>query len=515
MPRKSEPRTAHALGPALVASVPLALAVLSSTSVVRASPLVETMGAVGDNAGFQGVVSGPGTASTYFNPALLTDADDELALGFAVISEQMGVTLEGRPASADVPLAVGTRGVVGPNGQPLPSDVVPTQWLNQGCAAGSSAGQCPAPGGFAARPRQAQGTSGQTRPYLTIGFAKHIVPDRLTLGLYAMLPISSFTTAQAFYPDEREALFSNSLHPELYGDRLTAVSIVCGLAFKILPTLSVGAAVSVGLANAATSQDYVNSATDYSTLLLDNKITTSINFAPTVGVAYKPVPWLRVGGAVHAPESFTVNTTVDATLPTGIESGTTQKNVFDWMPWSVAVGVEAEIAHRGKYTAAVVGSLDYGLWSSYLDRQGQSPSMYGPGMGFHDTMSGALGVRHSYKNLRAFTDLRYVPSPVPTQISNSNYVDNDRFGLGIGGDVLLELLKLRPGFQLFADRFIPRSNQKDPALITDQVPDGSTVSATGAPVAGSQGLQTNNPGYPGFSSRGWLWGGAITLSIPL
>jgi hypothetical protein len=185
------------------------------------------------------------------------------------------------------------------------------------------------------------------------------------------------------------------------------------------------------------------------------------------------------------------------------------------MPWSVAVGVEAEIARRGQYTASVVGSLDYGLWSSYLDRQGQSPSVYGPGMGFHDTMSGALGLRHTYKNLRAFTDLRYVPSPVPTQVARSNYVDNDRFGVGIGGDILLELLKLRPGFQLFADRFIPRSNEKDPSRLVDEVPDGSTVSATGASVAGSQGLQTNNPGYPGFSSAGWLWGGAITLSMPL
>ncbi len=499
--------------PAFAASVLLALGV---PAIAQASPLVETMGAVGDNAGFQGVVSGPGAASTYFNPALLTDADDELGLGFALISEQLGVTLEGRPPGADVPLVVGTRGVVGPDGKtPLPPDVVPTQWLNQGCPAGSSAGQCPAPGGFAARPRQSQGTSGQTRPYLSLGFVKHIVKDRLTLGLYAMLPISSFTTAQAFYPDEREALFSNSLHPELYGDRLTAVSIVCGLAFKILPTLSIGAAVSVGLANAATSQDYVQSATDYSSLLLDNKISTSVNFAPTLGVAYRPAPWLRIGGAVHAPESFTVDTTVDATLPTGTESGTTQKNVFDWMPWSVAVGVEAEVARRGRYTASVVGSLDYGLWSSYLDRQGQSPSTYGPGMGFHDTMSGVLGLRHTYKNLRAFTDLRYVPSPVPTQVARSNYVDNDRFGVGIGADILLELLKLRPGFQLFADRFIPRSNQKDDARIVDEVPDGSTVSATGAPVAGAQGLQTNNPGYPGFSSGGWLWGGAITLSMPL
>ena len=52
---------------------------------------------------------------------------------------------------------------------------------------------------------------------------------------------------------------------------------------------------------------------------------------------------------------------------------------------------------------------------------------------------------------------------------------NERFGLNLGGDFLIRALRLRPGFQLFADRFIPRTNQKDAALVTDQVPDGSTL----------------------------------------
>jgi hypothetical protein len=485
-----------------------------ASSPAHASPLIETMGAVGDNAGAQGVVAGPGAASTYFNPALLAAADDEVLLGFALVSEQMGITLDGRPAGSDVPLVVGSRGVVDPTGRPLPPDIVPTQWLKQGCPAGSGQGQCPPPG-FAARPRQGQGSSGKTRTYLTLGLVKQIVKDRLTLGLYTMLPLSSFTTAQAFFPDEREALFSNSLHPELYGDRLTAVSIVLGAAFKLLPTLSIGAAVSVGLANAATSQDYVQSATDYSQLLLNNGVTTTVNLAPTIGLRYQPTQWLRLGGAVHAPEEFTVDTSVDAALPTGTESSTTQSSVFDWMPWSVGVGAEAEIARRGSYAASVVGSLAYAFWSDYRDRQGQSPIVYGSDMAFRDTLSGAIGMRNTYKGVRAYVDLRYVPSPVPLQVGRSNYVDNDRFGIGAGGDIQLGGLKLRPGLQLFADRFVPRHVSKDPSRITDEVPDGSTISATGAPVQGAQGLQTNNPGYPGFSSAGWLWGGAITLSMPL
>jgi hypothetical protein len=488
---------------AIARAAVLGAVVLLAAGPAAASPLVEAMGAVGGNAGDQGVVAGPGAASTYFNPALLVDAPDEVGLGFAVISEQLGVTLEGRTPGADVPLVVGGRGVTS-KGLPLPADIVPTQWLNNGSSSG-----------FAARPRQAQGSSGQTRTYLTLGLTKALVRDRLTFGLYAVLPLSSFTTAQAFFPDEREALFTNSLHPELYGDRLTAVSIVLGAGFTILPTLSVGAALSVGLANTAASNDYIQSASDYSTLLLENRITTQVNFAPTVGVRWKPAPWLRIGGAVHAPESFTVATTVDASLPTGAESGTTQENIFDWMPWSVAMGAEAEVVHRGRYTMSVVASVDYALWSKYVDRMDQSPSTYGPGLGFRDTMSGAVGVRHAYRDARAFVDLRYVPSPVPTQVGRSNYVDNDRVGVGFGADVLLKLLKLRPGFQVFADRFVPRTNQKDDSRIVDEVPDDSVIGTTGAPVVGAQGLQTNNPGWPGFSSGGWLWGGAVTLSMPL
>ncbi|HEY6458586.1 MAG TPA: hypothetical protein VIY73_00505, partial [Polyangiaceae bacterium] len=156
------------MAPALVAGAMLAAA------PAHASPLVEAMGAVGGNAGDQGVVTGPGAASTYFNPALLADAPDEVGLGFAVISEQLGVTLEGRTPGADVPLVVGGRGVTS-KGLPLPADIVPTQWLNNGSSSG-----------FAARPRQAQGSSGQTRTYLTLGLTKAIVHDRLTFGLYAV-----------------------------------------------------------------------------------------------------------------------------------------------------------------------------------------------------------------------------------------------------------------------------------------------------------------------------------------
>jgi long-chain fatty acid transport protein len=491
-----------------------ALAVCAPGSA-RASSLLDTMGPVGGNGGVQGVVSGPSAASTYFNPALLMDAEPEVLVSFAVLSEQIGVTLDGR-RGGDVPLSVGGRDILGPGLTPIPNDVVPTPWLQNGCPAGTDAASCPAPG-FSARPRQAQGTSGQTRTYLALGLVSPLVRDRLTVGLYGMIPLGSFTTARSFYPDEREALFSNSLHPELYGDRLTAVSIAAGAAFKLLPELSVGVGLSLALSNAASSATYVRDSSDYDKLLLNTDVTTHADVSPLIGARYKPVHWLRIGGALQSPESFKIDTAISAALPSGTESGTSRQDVYDWVPWRIAFGGEADVLQRGDYTMSVTASIKYALWSSYLDRHGQSPADYGSRFVWKDTMSGALGVRHVWGPVRAHMDMSYAPSPVPDQVGRSSYVDNDRVGLAVGTDVALKLgdKQIRPGLQVFGSRLIRRHVSKDDALMKDELPDGAVFGSTHDPVPGAAGLQTNSPGWPGFASEGWLVGGALTLDVPL
>src|SRR5690606_7416893 len=102
-----------------------AAAVFFAVARASASPVLDTVGSVGGNAGAQGVVSGPGAASTYFNPALLVAAEEGLLVSYGLVSEQLGVTLYGRPAGSDVPLAVGGRDIVLGNGEPLPNDRMP------------------------------------------------------------------------------------------------------------------------------------------------------------------------------------------------------------------------------------------------------------------------------------------------------------------------------------------------------------------------------------------------------
>ena len=49
-------------------------------------------------------------------------------------------------------------------------------------------------------------------------------------------------------------------------------------------------------------------------------------------------------------------------------------------------------------------------------------------------MTPTVGVRHESAGLREYVDVTYQPTPVPLQVGRSNYVDNDRVGLVLGGD---------------------------------------------------------------------------------
>src|SRR5678816_513555 len=68
-------------------------------SSARATPLLEVLGPSSSTGGFNPVASDPSSASSYFNPAMLEDAEDRLDVGFALLSEQISMTLYGRTLS--------------------------------------------------------------------------------------------------------------------------------------------------------------------------------------------------------------------------------------------------------------------------------------------------------------------------------------------------------------------------------------------------------------------------------
>ena len=497
----------------IAASVTLAMAPASAA----ASPLFELVGDPSGAGGLTARVNADGPAAAYFNPALLADAADGFALGVFIVGQRLGVIVDGRSGSplcaagaCDVP-SVDDRGPESfrheMSGEAISDPTLPTSWLQNGHDT------------LTPRPRQAGGTGRQTRAYQTVGLVAPIFKKRVVLGLFAMIPLGEFTTAKAFYNDEREQYFSNSVHPEMYGDRLTATSLAFGGGIRLREDLAVGGTFTLSLANQASAPVYVSNLNNLDTVLLDSDIAVKASVSPHVGVVWTPAARAKVVATVHSPQAFRIATGFNYTLATGSEQSTTLHFTHSYMPLTVATGGSYRFTGDGDgdgdgWSATAVTS--YARWSQYRDRHDVNP---GGAYGWSDTLSGAAGVRYTRDGLAARLDLAFVPTPVPPQTGRSNYADSDRLGAAGGVEKKFSLWgsNFRAGFDLIAHRvfrnhvtkFVDVSN---PELVLDEVPDDA-VDVLGTAVPNRIGLQTNNPGFPGFAFGGWILGGGARLAI--
>jgi len=495
--------------------LPLVVCAVAWVRPASASPLLETVGGVGGQGGFNGRTVEGGAASTYYNPALLTDAKTELSLGVFILSEQIGISLAGRPGT-QYAVPVGIENATYANGVPWSAYPIPTTWLQNGRPATPTSPALPA------RPRQGDGSGHDLFAYQMIGLVTKLFHDRLALGGYAVIPYSKFTGADAFYSDEREQYFTNSLHPELYGDRLVATSIAFGGGLKVTDQLSVGLGFTLNLTTEAFTPTYVSNTGELQNILVDSDVKVLVSLSPHVGVSYKPLPRLRLTATAHAPEKLQIDTDFTFLLANGVEEQAGVDFTHDYMPWQLAAGASYDLVTTSTDTITIAATFIYGQWSTYVDRHSEAPIA---AYGWYDTLTPVVGARVQHGDVRVFLDSEYQPSPVPLQTGRTNYVDNDRLGFDGGADCAFSLWgsDFRVGAQLQVQRLIPRYQTKlptppsadgldhYPALVADEVPDNSILD--GRPLAGAQGLQTNNPGWPGFGSQGWLVGGGLNLAV--
>jgi long-chain fatty acid transport protein len=482
---------------------------------VHASPLLEQVGDLGGLGGQQARASATGAAATYFNPALLDAVPVGLTVGVLVLRSELGVRLGERPGSgADVPdgLANASRS----DDTRLDSYPIATDVLRNGAPARSFT---PA---VAPRPRQGAGTGHQTLSYEAIGLVAKAFRQRLTLGFYGLVPNATFMQIRSFYVDEREQYFSNSLHPELYSDRLTALSMAFAAGVKLHKTLAVGVGVTLGFRAGVDAPAFVADASQLQNILLDMSARVKVAVSPHLGVSYRPHPRLHLTGTLHAPQKIELDAKFQFLLATGLQQGSSLKFVQDYQPWQAGAGLSWDIVRQGLRSLALTGTLLYARWSQYLDRHGVRPS---GAYQWNDTLAGTLGLRFVGEHVGLSTDVQYKPTPVPLQTGRSNYLDNDRLGMSISAEYRWTWLEtpLAVGLQLQAYRMLTREQKKrsaprspsgenrTPGLVWDEVPDDAQIASE--PVPGRDGLQTNNPGWPGFSSSGWIGSVGTTFSL--
>lgn len=483
----------------------------------HASPLFELVGSTFGSGGFNGRAYGPSSSSTYFNPAFLPRAKAGLEIGWFFLSDSISITLDGRSRANDVPLsAVSNFGTDNPS--------VPTDWLNSGCD--PSTGTCVT--ALSPHPRQRQGSSGNTNVYQTLGLVSHIWPKYLSLGLYAMVPYGPFTQAHSYFVDEREQFYTNSLHPEMYGDRLTPISLAFGAGSQVLDWMSIGVSFTLSLSNSADATAYVgNSAKIDETLQLSTRVDVAASVSPHVSVLFEPFEPLDLSLTLHSPQQMVIDTAFSTYLPNGDLQRAERPATHSWLPWTLGIGAAYNLYQDGRNLVASTGTMTFERWSQYLNRQSERPLK---NYEFSDIVTGALGVRYTRDEIiTTFLDANYRPSPVPLQTGRTNYVDNNRVGFTAGAmyDLRFEPSKvtLRFGGQFQAHFLVERHQTKfDPTssefagkkysqLVLDEWPDDTVNISTGEVIAEARGLQTNNPGWPGFSSSGHILGGTFSLSL--
>ena len=433
-----------------------------------------------------------GPDAAYFNASLLPRLDPQFTIGLFLFSEQSNIQLMDRPAGVDISTAIYEAAVDGktPKHRPLPTDQL------------------------AARPSLNEVSTAE--PFIDLGLVTRMIDDKLVFGFLARIPAAQFQSLDSFFADEREQYFSNTLHPALRGDRLRMISLALSLGGKVTDWLSLGAGLSLSLNTTAKSKVFLPDATDQERVIVNSSLEVNADMAPHVSLLLTPAETWSFTLGFKGASGQDVDTQNELLFWSFGEPRNQQFTLSTgYQPSSIFIGADLIAWQCGDESVRVGAEAVWEHWASYKNRHGENPLDT-----WRDTVAVALGTRYSSGRMHFSADARYQPSPVPDQRGRENYVDNDRIAIGTGFEAELNVfgVKLYGGVHMQGQVLVPRETIKDlnaPNPVIDEFPDNARNLFTDEPMEDGKGLQTNNPGYPGFTSGGFLFGAGVTLRTPL
>jgi hypothetical protein len=463
------------------------------------------------------VAWGHGPGVLYSNPALLTQVEEGFHVGFHFVQPMMHVDLMNRPANADVPITFydSDVGLAGSNlERPLPTAEL--------------------------RIRRASNQVDSFVSYLGLGFVSTLGVEEFLrtaldlpklgfrFGLAALVPTSGLLSIASQYPDEREQFFSNTVHLVRFGEWSQVLSLQFGLAFQPVSWLSIGLAAEGGLNVKATLDMYIPEATVQDFALVNAAFEAAPAARGVIGLAAQPLDWLSIGlvwrdrrfSEVDADAMLNLwnyHEPGNATEPKRVQQRHLLALDFEPMEVSLAVGVRFE-------RLFAQASVTWNHWSDFIDthhKRAQENAVWEEGdpadmrYEWDDTFSLALGLGYEYLDGLSFSaGGGWRPSPVPPQVGRTNYADADLFNVAAGHRVDLPIgqrvLRIDAGLQLWI--MGETTVHKDPAQTKDEFPDEARTLIGGQPMPEAAGLQTNNPGFPGYTFGGLALAGTLTVA---
>ena len=421
----------------------------------------------------------------WHNPASMAGMAPHMAVGTLFAFDDVQVAVKPRPAGYDLP-------DLGASSPQIPSN---------------------------ARLQPRQGSTDITNVSdFVIGAVGNFGLRDLRIGVAAALPMTRLGLQHSHFADEREQYASNRLSFELLGSRVQSQVILLGLAYPILPRLAVGCAMSVLPKGHAVSDVYLDDPARQQDVRIVVQNEQLGRIAPSFGANWKPTDTLQIGASWRAANHF------DLTIENRIQIKGFQGDkaafpirqrvdfVLNYTPEQVDIGV----AQTWGPLAVAVDAV-WSRWSGYIDSQGEHPTDW---KNVWSVRAGAEYTAQPDRVVRA--GLQWEPSPVPSQAGRSNYVDTDRAVVSVGAGHKLDLLGKRVELGWFVaghallttdtNKAVTASTPCAPGVtaVCDEVNDNAK-DGNGKPIAAAAGLQTGNPGFPGFVA----WGNLLVVGADL
>ena len=462
------------------------------------------------------------------NPALMSRFAPRGGIEFLFYKPQLSIELMDRPANADVPFVFYSSKI----GDATTSKdrALPTIEL-----------------------KNARGNTDveEARYFIGAGGTHNLGIKGFRLGGLILLPLPDQVSMSTYFPNEQEQYFSNKLHMVRFGEWSPIVSGMLGVSYAppSFNYLSFGAALAISVSASASMDLYMPSiqAEDYAKSNMNMAMALSLR--PIIGIQAEPTDWMAIGLTWKLWSYMDVDGAGNMLLwnyrkPPGAETESrwepkrvSQEDhdyALDYEPMELTLGIGFDFSGW-----EIQAAVTWNHWSAYLNNHHESPqdsaqyldviadseaedSMYTPPVidgddyKFKETFSVTASASWQYVDWAKTTlGFGYYPSPVPAQDGRTNYVDSDVMNFALGQ---------RFDFKLFGSKFYTqlglqfwymteRVTYKDPAKIIDEFPDDAEHIFEGTAVPSAKGLQTNNPGFPGYTVSGWMIAGAANVGM--
>ena len=449
------------------------LLILGGTRESVSSPFdLYGAGSRGSAMGNVGAASSVDCAAAHYNPAALVAGAPQLVVGLHSAIKRLSIKLSERPSGYDIP-DLG-----------FDSPAVPTRY----------------------RLRQREGSEvDHLGLNLYGGASTDLGTDQLRLGLLFSLPVYRSEESQgSFFNDEREQFFSNRLHFDLLGRRVEHFVVQLAGAWQVTEWLALGLGAHLSAQVTSNNEIYMDDPTRQDQIDLNVGLATQTQWIPSAGILLTPSEAFSLGFSFRDAQSLEIEG-VNTVQVRGLQES-------DRYPFEQRMQLSLEYQPRRFLSGLSWRSgahllstdLAYLQWSAY-------PTHHREEANFQDTLSVRFGAEHQlHDKVTLRWGAGYEPTPVGPQTGRSNFVDNDRIvgSLGTGHRFRFAEKTLQLSWHLQLHWLSARQEEK--ALrgsyptcdgggdaLCDEVPDNPDQPET-------LGLQTGNPGFPGFSSGGVL-----------